>query len=142
MEVIVRRQGGLRFDAAVRDHVVCMDQPAEIGGLDQAMTPPELFLSSLGACAAYYAEEYLRVRALPDEELEIRISAQKASRPARIVSLQIDVIAPGLTQKHRDGILRAVDACLLKHTLEIPPQMNVCVVSSTDAVEHEELVCA
>lgn len=94
------------------------------------MTPPELFLSALGACAAYYAEEYVRARALPDEDLEIRIASEKGGRPARITGLRIDVIAPGLNQRHRDGILRAVDACLLKNTLIDPPHIEVRVVSS------------
>jgi len=97
------------------------------------MTPPELFLSSLGACAAYYAAEYLRARALPDEGLEIHVSGEKGDKPARIVSLRFDVLAPGLNQRHRDGLLRAVDACFLKHTLNKPPVMDVKVVST----EHE-----
>jgi uncharacterized OsmC-like protein len=94
------------------------------------MAPPELFLSSLGACAAYYAAEYLRARGLPEEGLEIHVRGEKGDKPARIVSLQFDVVAPGLNQRHRDGILRAVDACFLKHTLNKPPVMEVKVVSA------------
>ena len=67
----------------------------------------------------------------------------KGDRPVRIVSLQIDVIAPGLTQRHRDGILRAVDSCLLKNTLRVPPDINVQVLSSVDeTVEEPFLVTA
>ncbi len=99
------------------------------------MTPTELFLSSLGACAAHYAAEYLRARKLPDEGLEIHVAGEKGDKPARLVSLRFEVIPPGLTQKHRDGILRAVDACLLKHTLNKPPHMEVKVVSSFEAAE-------
>lgn len=102
------------------------------------MTPPELFLSALGACAAYYAEEYLRVRALPDDGLEVRLSASKGEHPVRITHLRIEVIAPGLTQRHRSGILRAVDACLLKNTLSKPPETEVHVVS-TATIEEPEL---
>ena len=142
MNVKVRCVGGTKFEMTARNHRILSDQPLDNDGMDSAMTPPELFLSSLGACAAYYAEEYLRVRGLPDEELEIRVSALKGDKPARIVSLQFDVIAPGLTQRHRDGLLRAVDACLLKNTLHVPPHMDVHVVASADAVEHEELVSA
>ena len=54
-------------------------------------------------------------------------------------NLRIEVIAPGLTQRHRDGILRAVDACLLKNTLNKPPEIEVHVVSSS-AVAEPELV--
>ena len=101
------------------------------------MTPPELFLSSLGACAAYYAEEYLRARALPHEELEIRVSAEKGDRPARITSLQLDVLAPGLTQRHRDGVLRAVDACLIKNTLVVPPHIETRVLTAGEGAAEE-----
>lgn len=137
MEVTVRHLNGKTFQMTTRGHNILSDQPLENGGNDVAMTPPELFLSSLGACAAYYAEEYLRARGLPDEDLEIRISAAKGDKPVRIVSMKVDVVAPGLTQRHRDGILRAVDACLLKATLHTPPNVEVHVLSSIPVDERE-----
>jgi putative redox protein len=125
MDVKVRFLGGKKFEMTTRGHQVMSDQPLDNDGADSAMTPPELFLSALGACAAYYAAEYLRARSLPDEGLEIHVAGEKGDKPVRIVSMRIEVIAPGLTQRHRDGILRAVDACLLKHTLNKPPVMKV-----------------
>jgi putative redox protein len=139
MNVKVRCLSGKKFEMTARAHKVLSDQPFDNDGTDSAMTPPELFLSSIGACSAYYAEEYLRVRGLPDEDLEIRISALKGDKPSRIATIQIDVIAPGLTQRHRDGLLRAVDACLITNTLHTPPHIDVRVVGSTSAVEQEEL---
>ena len=44
------------------------------------MTPPEFMLASLGACAGYYAAEYLRARSLSTEGLEVRVTAEKALR--------------------------------------------------------------
>jgi putative redox protein len=140
MNIKVRCLGGKKFEMTARNHKILSDQPFDNDGTDSAMTPPELFLSSLGSCSAYYAEEYLQARGLPKEDLEIRISAVKGDHPARITSLRIEVIAPGLTQRHRDGLLRAVDACLITNTLHRPPHMEVHVAASTDAVEHEELV--
>ena len=139
MEVKVRFLGGKKFEMTARGHQVLSDQPLDDDGTDSGMTPPELFLSAIGACSAYYAEEYLRARALPDDGLEIRLSAVKGDKPARITNLRIEVIAPGLTQRHRDGILRAVDACLLKNTLNKPPEVAVKVVSAS-AVAEPELV--
>jgi putative redox protein len=133
MDIKVRCLGGRKFEMTTRGHQVLSDQPLDNDGDDSAMTPPELFLSALGACAAYYAAEYLRARGLPDEGLEIHVAGEKGDRPTRIVSMRIEVVAPGLTQRHRDGLLRAVDACLLKHTLNKPPVMDVTVVSA----EHE-----
>jgi putative redox protein len=137
MDVCVRYAGGKRFEITARHHGLVSDQPPENDGTDSGMTPPELFLSSVGACAAYYAAEYLRARALPSEELEIRVSAQKGDRPARITSLQIDVIAPGLNQRHRDGVLRAVDSCLIKNSLLVPPHIETRVLSSKEAAREE-----
>ncbi|HLK17801.1 MAG TPA: OsmC family protein [Bryobacteraceae bacterium] len=142
MNVKVRCLGGKKFEMIAGAHKVLSDQPLENDGTDSAMTPPELFLSALGSCSAYYAEEYLRARALPDEDLEIRISAEKGGKPTRIVSIRIDVIAPGLTQRHRDGLLRAVDACLLSHTLHTPPHIDVQVLASPEVTETEELISA
>src|SRR5215472_15914491 len=99
MNIKVRCLGGKKFEMSARAHKVLSDQPVYNGGSDSAMTPPEVFLAGIGACAAYYAEEYLRARALPDEELEIRISASKGDKPVRITSINIEVIAPGLTQR-------------------------------------------
>ena len=138
MEVTVRHAGGKKFEMRARHHHVFTDQPFDNDGSDTAMTPIELFLSSLGACAAFYAEEYIRARGLPDEDLEIRLTAAKGDRPARITDLRVDVIAPGLNQRHRDGILRAVDACLLKNTLVEPPRVELRVVSSASQAMAEE----
>jgi hypothetical protein len=44
------------------------------------MTPPQLFLSFLGSCSAYYAAG----ERLLEEDLEIRISAVNGDNPARI----------------------------------------------------------
>ena len=129
MDIEVRCVGAKKFEMSTRGHQVLADQPAANGGTDSAMTPPELFLSSLGACAAYYAAEYLRTRSLPVEELAIRVSGEKGDQPARFVSLRFEVRAPGLSDRHRDGILRAIDACFLKHTLNKPPAMEVSLVS-------------
>jgi len=137
MEVNVRYLGGKKFEMTARGHQIVADQPFDDDGSDAAMTPVELFLSGLGACAAYYAEEYLRARALPDEELEVRLSAVKGDKPPRITKVHLEVIAPGLTQKHRDGVLRAVDACLLENTLHKPPEIELKVASASKALEHE-----
>ena len=141
MDVRVRYLGGKKFEMTARDHSILADQPFDDDGTNTAMTPPELFLSALGACAAYYAAEYLRARALPVDQLEVRISGLKGDKPARIVSLTLDIIDPGLTERHREGILRAVNYCLLKNTLHVPPDINVRVNALTPvAVEEPALV--
>jgi len=51
LEVITKHLGAVQFEISARDHKIYSDQPIESGGFDEGMTPPELMLASLGACA-------------------------------------------------------------------------------------------
>jgi uncharacterized OsmC-like protein len=124
MEVSIRYRGNVRFEAVARGHRVMSDQPAANGGEDGGMTPPELLLSALGTCAGYYAAQYLKARSLPADGLEIHVAADKALQPARLAQFRIEVTVPGLDAAHEAGILRAVKACLIHHTLLSQPAIE------------------
>jgi ribosomal protein S12 methylthiotransferase accessory factor len=130
MELTIKYHGGHRFESVASRHRLISDQPLENDGADKGATPPELFLFALASCAGYYAAAYLNARALPAEELEIHVSGDKGDRPARFTSISLDVLAPGLNKHHRDGILRAVESCLISNTLLHPPTLEVKVSSS------------
>jgi uncharacterized OsmC-like protein len=135
MEIIVRHLGNVQFEAETRGHRVLCDQPADNGGADQGMTPPEFLLASLGTCAGFYAAQYLKARSLPSEGLRIRVSAEKATQPARIGSFRIEVIAPALDPRHEEGILRAVKHCLVHNTLLNTPAIETVVRMEAPAAE-------
>jgi uncharacterized OsmC-like protein len=97
------------------------------------MTPPELMVSAIGACAGYYAVEYLRVRSLPSLGLRIHVEAEKDTKPARLSTFRIHVTAPNVDQRHQDGLLRAVKHCLIHNTLLQPPGIDVVVETGTQA---------
>jgi putative redox protein len=133
MEVIVLHLGGVKFEAAARGHRVLCDQPAENRGTDQGMTPPEFMLASLGTCAGFYAAEYLRTRGLSAEGLEVRVTAEKASAPARLASFRIEVTVPDLDPQHEAGVLRAVKACLIHNTLMHTPTIEIALETRVPA---------
>ena len=58
------------------------------------MTPPELFLASLGSCAAYYAAEYLRQKGLATEGTRVQVIAEKVPNPPRVDNIRIEVELP------------------------------------------------
>lgn len=127
MELRVQHQGNLKFEAVARGHRVICDQPADNGGMDSGMTPPEFLLASLGTCAGFYAVQYLRARSLPADGLEVRVTGEKVKQPARLGSFRIEVFAPGVAPEHEQGILRAVKACLIHNTLLHAPQIETVV---------------
>ena len=125
---------GVKFEAETRGHRLVCDQPPANGGGDAGMTPPELLLASLGTCAGFYAAQYLRNHHLSQQGLEVAVSAEKALAPARLGSFRIDVMVPGLRPEHEAGILRAVNACLIKNTLAMPPAIET--VLQTHEIAH------
>jgi uncharacterized OsmC-like protein len=133
MEATAQFQGGTRFEVSARGHKAICDQPVENGGADEGMTPPEFLLSSLAACAGYYAAEYLKARGLPPEDLKVRVVAEKALKPARLGSFRIEVSLARLDARHEEGLMRAVKACLIHNTLHAMPQIELALAVGTPA---------
>lgn len=126
MEVFIEHLGDLQFEIRARSHTIECDQPIENGGYDEGMTPPELFLASLGSCAAYYAADYLRRHALATEGTRVRVTAEKAKNPPRLADFHIEVDLPlEVSEEHRAGVLDAIRRCLIHNTLLQPPRIAV-----------------
>lgn len=128
MQVKVEQIEGVRFAIQTRNHTIVSDQPQDNGGDDMGMTPPELLLASLGACAAFYAAEYLRTRKLAQNGVAVSVNAEKLKGPARVGNFQIRVNSPvNLTSEQCEAMLRSVEHCLVKNTLLNPPQIEVAL---------------
>src|SRR5579872_2460783 len=109
LEVVTKHLGAVQFEISARGHRVYSDQPLENGGFDEGMTPPELMLASLGACAAYYAVDYLKRSELPAEGVAVRTTAEKVPGPPRLDHIHIELECPGLLEeRHRKGIVESV----------------------------------
>jgi putative redox protein len=130
MEIRVQHLGDVKFAASARGHRVICDQPPSNGGSDTGMTPPEYLLVALGTCAGFYAAQYLKTRSLASEGLEVKVSAEKATQPARLGQFKIEVVAPGLDAQHEAGVLRAVKACLIHNTLLNAPSIETVVTTA------------
>jgi uncharacterized OsmC-like protein len=134
MEVHIKHLGDVQFEIAARGHILMSDQPTESGGHDEGMTPPELFLASLGSCAGYYAAAYLRKKGIATQGTEVHVTAGKAGPPARLDDFRIEVTVPvALSDADRAGVEDAVHRCLIHNTLLFPPTMSVEVVAPIPA---------
>ena len=131
MEVTVEHLGAVQFEIKTRGHSIVSDQPADSGGFDEGMTPPELLLASLGSCAGYYAAQYLRKNKLATEGTRVRVSCGKVKDPlARMDNFVIEVDAPvELTNDQRKGVEEAVEHCLVHNTLLHAPKITLRIES-------------
>jgi uncharacterized OsmC-like protein len=129
MEIRVEHLNNVKFAATVRGHRLICDQPPSNGGADEGPTPPEFLLVSLGTCAGFYAASYLKNHGLK-LPVGVSVHAEKASAPARLGKFLIEVDVPGLPPEHETGLLRSVNACLIKNTLAQPPVIETVLASA------------
>ena len=128
MEVHVEHLGAVQFEIKARQHTIVSDQPAENGGFDEGMTPPELLLASLGSCAAFYAAAYLRTKSLAMEGTRVRVTAEKATAPPRLEDFLIEVELPvEVSEEHRAGVEAAIHHCLIHNTLLHSPRIAIAL---------------
>lgn len=118
MQVKVEQLENVKFAIHAGKHTVLCDQPADNGGTDQGMTPPDFLLASLGSCAVFYAAQYLKARNLANGGIEAVVEAEKLKGPARLGNFRIDVHCPvPLTPDQQLGLIRSVHSCLIHNTL-------------------------
>ena len=126
MEVKVTHIDRVKFRIQAGSHSIVCDQPAENGGDDEGMTPPELLLASLGSCAAFYAVQYLKSRGLAENGVEVTVTAEKLKQPARVGNFCIHVRCPvHLTADQVEALTRSVHHCLIHNTLLSPPEIRL-----------------
>jgi putative redox protein len=54
------------------------------------------------------------------------VTAEKLKPPARLGNFKIHVQSPAeLSEEHREGLKRAVHACLVHNTLMVPPKIDI-----------------
>ncbi|MFZ0338680.1 MAG: OsmC family protein [Terracidiphilus sp.] len=131
MEVKITHLDRVKFAIQSRSHTILCDQPAENGGGDSGMTPPELLLASLGSCAAFYAVQYLKTRNLAETGVEVTATAEKLKQPARVGNFRVHVLCPvSLTEEQTEGLMRSVHHCLVHNTLLTPPEITIELTTS------------
>jgi putative redox protein len=131
--ITVTHAGGDRLRIEVRGHEQFADQPVENGGDDTAPTPTELFVASLAACIAFYAERFLRRHNLNREALKVSCAYRWAENPHRVGGIDLMVEAPGVPAAKSEAFMRVIEHCTVHTTLEHPPQVRISVLLEQSA---------
>ena len=128
MDVHVEHVGAVQFEIKARQHTIACDQPEALGGFDEGMTPPELLLSALASCAAYYAVAYLKKKGFAAPGTRVSVSADKVQNAARMDNFKIALSVPiDLSEENRAGLEQAVHHCLIHNTLLHPPTIGLTI---------------
>jgi len=123
--LIADYEGGTAFRMECRGHSVRIDQPRDNNGEDSAMTPPELFASSLAACIGHYVANYCKQAGIDTDGLKVEADWGTSDKPRRIGEMSFSVTLPNVPENRRKAVERVASSCLLHATLEQPPHLSI-----------------
>lgn len=119
-----------RFEIAIRDHRLWVDQPLGAGGDDSAQTPTELFVASLASCVAFYARRFLTRHDLPTDGLVVTARFTMADRPTRVGEIALSMVVPNGVPRDRQAALLAVAShCTVHNSLAHRPSVSIDLIT-------------
>jgi len=127
--IVITHEGGMRFAARVRSHIVVTDQPERAGGQDSGMTPVELLGASLGSCIALYVQQFCHARGLQYEGMQVEVEQRSERNPSRVGEFVVRVVMPtDLPGHYLEMLERVVRSCRAHNTLAGGAAMNIEIV--------------
>ena len=131
MEVKVRFLDNLRLEASFDDFKITTDQPVRYKGDGMAPSPFDYFLASSALCAAYFVKVYCKARDLPTEDIKISQNniVDPENRYNQIFRIKAE-IPESFSEKHRNGIIKAMDRCTVKKVIQTGPEFEIDALSS------------
>ena len=119
MTISISFPGGQAVDATLNGHTIHTDQSG-------AMSPFDVFLSSIGACMGFYALRFCQQREIPTEGLGLTIEPQRSADGKHVDTLRAELQLPdAFPEKYAEAIRRAVDHCTVKRHLAEPPAIEL-----------------
>jgi putative redox protein len=123
MDIVVRTEGGLRMDATDGMHRSVMDEPVEMGGTGEGLTPMKTLLAALGGCTAVTLKLYSARKGWPLEDVEVRVHLVNPDRSAADqtkVFTQEVVLTGDLDDAQRERLHQIAGRCPVHRVLEGP----------------------
>jgi putative redox protein len=118
--------GGKKVSAAIRGFTISTDQPVSDGGENNAPSPFELFLASLGTCAGYFVVSFCQARNIPTEGIKMTQTVVRSDATHMVEKILIDIALPAaFPDKYKDAVVRAAESCTVKKHLAAPPKIEV-----------------
>jgi putative redox protein len=118
--------GGIGFEATTRHHHLHADLPPDMGGEDKGMTPPELFMASLGTCVGVYVVRYAQNAKLDTTGLSVSLDWKYSDDKTRISEIAVFLTLPSAEVGRRESaILQAAHHCLIHNTILGNPKIQI-----------------
>ena len=122
--------GGKMVNARYDGFEIATDQAVDSGGTGSAPEPFDYFLASLATCAGIYVLGFCQKRDIPHGGISLTQSWEREEKTKRLTNVRISIEVPAdFPDKYRDALVRVANQCLVKKTLESPPEFLVETVT-------------
>ena len=122
-------QGGARVAAEHHGFLVQTDQPEKYGGTGTAPAPFDLFLASLGTCAAFFIQKFCQSRDIPTDGIELNQTWQVDADTHLVTAITLELHLPDdFPAKYKSAVVRAAEQCSVKRTIEAQPPITTVLV--------------
>lgn len=102
-----------------RQHEVLADEPEEVGGKDQGLTPYELILGGLGACTSVTLKMYAQRKGWVVEDIDVKLEMSVEKDKTPVITRRIKVRG-NLTPEQCDRLLQIANKCPVHKLLANP----------------------
>lgn len=124
--------GDMLFRTHSGSHDLVIDVPAPMGGKDRGMTPPEVFIASLGSCVGALVADYCGRSGLDATGMIVDVDFDKASDPTRLENLKVRILLPHTECGRReDAVRRVAEHCPVHETIATLGDVTFEVLDST-----------
>lgn len=124
--------GGKVITAHLNGHIIRTDQPVRGGGGNTAPAPFDLFLASIGTCAGIYVKSFCEQRDIPTDNIKIIQSVDFDTVKRLPASISLDIQLPAdFPEKYKAAVINAAELCLVKKTINNPPEFVVTASIAT-----------
>jgi putative redox protein len=121
--------GGKRVNASYNGFEIATDQGSDSGGDGSAPEPFDYFLAALATCSGIYVLGFCQKRNIPHDGITLAQSWELEEKTKRLTNVRIAIEIPSdFPDKYRDALVRVVNQCKVKKTLENPPSFDVRTV--------------
>lgn len=131
MQINVRYLENLKLEALFDDFNVLSDQPVRYKGDGTAPGPFDYFLASSAMCAAYFVLVYCKSRGIPTDDIRVTqdniIDPENRYKQTFKINLEIP---ESISDKDRDMMIKAIDRCTVKKTIQEGPRFVINAVTT------------
>ncbi len=124
MEIFLGKN--LKVEAHHKNFMIKTDQPDKAGGDNEAPSPFDLFLASIGTCAGFYVKSFCQQRKIPESNIKLTLNTHRDSKTGMINKIDIDVFLPSdFPAKYKEAVIKATQQCSVKKHIFDPPEFNM-----------------